>query len=138
MLELKLTQARKRALLHLLQRESWSNSTPVRQGCLKGLEKHRLIDRRGGYERLTPEGRKIAQALADRLKAQVFELMDWDGFVAFAYELGEGRQRSLGRENFNEVDFFMGAASLYAYLDRADMIPAAWVFLPIANKSILE
>lgn len=137
----KLTKQQKEGLLTLILRPGWTADHAIAPQCLAALEKKGLVevDKREGAEqvRLTPEGRTMTQGVADDLKAKIAALMDWPGYIALAYAYGRDRKKAQG-DRFNQVDFFMGASVMFAWLNRMDKVPAAWVFLPLANKGILD
>lgn len=55
----------------------------------------------------------------------------------FVMEQGKERARMQGN-HFNEADYLCGAMAVYFALDSQGLIPAGWIFAPMANKHLLS
>lgn len=69
------------------------------------------------------------------MKNQKFTKEEIEEIVNYVNERGASRQKVQGKD-FNDVDFAMGAASVFFALGLNEHIPVKWIFNPMSNKAI--
>jgi len=64
---------------------------------------------------------------------------DRDAYVKSTEEIAKNRASNVGWDSMeDEINFFMGASSIFFACERQDEIPASWMLGGMLNKSVIK